>query len=83
VLDPDDIIWCLICDQRPAEGMLRRLFSDSMAPVISDPRAVTPRVCQSCADQVHGMPGLMANGRPTTWDYVLEDPTYSGEEDCA
>jgi hypothetical protein len=82
VLDPDDITWCLICDQRPAEGTLRRLFADSMAPVIADPHAVVPLVCQPCADQVHGMTGSTTNGRVTTWDFVLTDPLPGTDGDC-
>jgi hypothetical protein len=76
--DPE---WCLICDQRPAEGTLRRIFLDTHAPVTPIPRGPVPQVCQTCADQVHGMPAQLANNRPTAWEYTLEDPAPAPWED--
>lgn len=86
--DEADTEWCLICEQRPAEGTLRRIFADTHAPVTPNPRGPVPRVCQGCADQAHGMPSFFANGRATAWEFVLEDPApwerhgeRHGEED--
>lgn len=69
-----DVVWCLICEQRPAEGTLRRVFRDSLAPVAPDgPRAV-PRVCQRCADEHHRTPAQRARNRETVWDFTYEGP---------
>ncbi len=70
----DGIDWCLICEQRPAEGTLRRIFTSSGAPVIADTAVPVARVCQVCADQHHGTPGEAHHTRTTVWEFILTDP---------
>lgn len=74
------MVWCLICEQRPAQGTLRRVFADSMAPVILDVGEPVPQVCEPCADAHHGTPGAVAHDRPTVWEFTLD---FDDEEDHA
>jgi hypothetical protein len=76
-----DVEWCLICDARPAEGTLRRVFADSHAPVVSNLAAPTVRVCQECADKHHATPAPKAStGRPALWEFTLTDPVCDEDD---
>lgn len=61
--------WCVICEQRPAEGTLRRTYLDDGSYVNHNP--VQPTVCQVCAEKHHHSQGKSESRRVTLWEFEL------------
>ena len=68
-------VWCLICAQRPAEGVIRRVYMHSGDVVVVSPNQPVPRICQVCADEHHQTPAKPERGSNTFWEFVLSAAT--------
>jgi len=65
--------WCLICEQRPARGVMQRVYVDNGKAVVTDGRPL-PKVCQECADQHAQTQAQSASGRFTMWQFDKRVP---------
>lgn len=61
-------VWCLICEQRPAVGVMRRVYVDT-GVVVAKPGTPQPQVCRMCADKHDRTQAKSASDRLTMWEY--------------
>ncbi len=54
--------WCLICSDRPADGVLRRVYMDDGEDVATKH---LPHFCEECAEPFEGKPAKPEGGRKT------------------
>lgn len=65
--------WCLICEQRPVEGVIRRVYVDTGTYVVTAPNAPLPRICQTCANRHHNRMAKPDGDRSTIWEFEMAD----------
>lgn len=55
-------VWCLICSQRPADGVLRRVYLDDGESVAMKH---LPHICEACARPLEGKLAKSKGSRQT------------------
>ena len=62
-------IWCLLCEQSPASGILRRMMRGKRLVPLGEGEA-TPHVCADCGNKHHDERGKPHEGEPTRWRFM-------------
>ena len=73
-----NVVACLICVNRQAEGTLRRVYVDDGQQVINDPDVPQAKVCLKCAREHNSVIAKAAFGRTTVWEFEI-DPDIGTE----